>query len=147
MKRYGRECLTSEKNATNKKRNCICIRPLTIGLTVVHHKPNRWNCHRLWNGQGTQVFEQMSVRALSGIRGAISPERHRNKFKQYLFGPSGLPRLTHDQSGGNQKYKQQFELSIRSYRIHTNSNKCQSVLCPLMDTGEASPDSHEIRKL
>jgi len=71
MKRYGRECLTSEKNATNKKRNCICIRPLTIGLTIVHHKPKRWNCHRLWNGQGTQVFEQMSVSAFSGIRGAL----------------------------------------------------------------------------
>ena len=87
---YGREVLTIEKNATNKKRNCICIRLLTIGLTVVHHKPNRWNCHRLWNGQGTQVFEHVSQGLIRHPQG-YSPERHRNKFKQYLFGPSGLP--------------------------------------------------------
>ena len=124
-----------------QKRNCICIRPSTIGLTVVHHKQMRWNCHRLWNGQGTQVFEQMSVRALTGIRGDLLKNTRTNSSSTFL---DLLDYRDDTCSILGQPKIQTIVCTVHSKLQDTYKFKQMSVGA-LSSNGEASPDSHEIK--
>ena len=124
-----------------QKRNCICIRPSTTGLTVVHQKRMMWNCHRLLNGQGTQVFEQMSVRALTGIRGDLLKDNRTNSSSTFL---DLLDYRVDTWSILGQPKIQIIVCTVHSKLQDTYKFKQMSVGA-LSSNGEASPDSHEIK--